>query len=125
MNKKKLAYIIPILLAFISVFSLSINVIFSDKASLKQMVLEEINGVGLDKTIILIALIFMFVKTWNIFVRLSRWITHLLAFVFSCFMLIGLSYSKLGNWILFLEISANLLLRLWLVPDFLFCLIFV
>ena len=85
-------------MAFISVFSLSINVIFSDKASLKQMVLEEINGVGLDKTIILIALIFMFVKTWNIFVRLSRWITHLLAFVFSCFMLIGLSYSKLGNW---------------------------
>lgn len=86
------------MLAFIATFSLSINVIFSRQTSFKQMLIEELNGVGFDKTVILIALIFMFVKTWNIFVRSSRWITHLLAFVFSCFMLIGLSYSKLGNW---------------------------
>lgn len=98
MSKKSLKHVIPIMLAFIATFSLSINVIFSRQTSFKQMLIEELNGVGFDKTVILIALIFMFVKTWNIFVRSSRWITHLLAFVFSCFMLIGLSYSKLGNW---------------------------
>lgn len=97
-NKKKTAYIIPVLLALVSTFSLSVNTIFSDKASFKQMLLQELNGIGLANTIILIALTVLFIRTWDLFLRLSKWITHLLAFVFSSFMMIGLSYSKLGNW---------------------------
>lgn len=90
--------LIPVIIGLLSTIAISMSGNISQRASFKQMLLEEINGVGLDKLIILIALIVFFIKFWNDFIESVNWITHTLATLFSIFTLIGLSYSKLGNW---------------------------
>ena len=96
--KKIKTYLFPSIVAFMVAITISLSGSVSQYSSLKQMLLAEIDGVGFDDLIILIALILFFSKSWTVFMQSRHWITDVLSAVFSIFMLIGISYSKLGNW---------------------------
>ena len=88
----------PLLLALLTTVSLSISVEVTESSLFEGMLYDVIDGIGLNQMIIFAALTVFYIKGWRQFIKSSRWITHILATAFSVFMLIGLSYSKLGNW---------------------------
>ena len=55
----------------------------------------------MDKFIVFIAVALLYAKFWEQFKKNCKWITHLLAFLFSGFMLIGMSFSMQGSWSFF------------------------
>lgn len=97
MNKFKQMYF-PIFAGILTSISLCLNVVFTSNSSIKEMFREEINGIGIGGLVIVIAIVLFYKKVWHVFLAYSQIITHVLSGFFSVFMLIGLSYSKLGTW---------------------------
>ena len=95
---KKICSIKFILCAFLTSVSLSVSGNISNHTVFFKMLSNEINGIGLDKLIVIIALSIFYYKFQTIFSKASCWITHALSGLFAFFMLIGLSYSALNNW---------------------------
>lgn len=89
--------VIPVVAGFLSAIALSVNgqVVQSERFS--DMLVKEINGVGPDKFVLIVGLIIFYVKVWDKFIAEKKWITHLLAALLSFFMLIGLSFTTVGN----------------------------
>ena len=96
--KTKVKSIYPVLLAVITSISLSVSGNISKNPFFLGKLSEEINGIGLGSLVIFIALLIFYHKTSARFLSKTNWITHILSCILSFFMLIGLSYSKLGNW---------------------------
>ena len=96
--KTKVKSIYPVLLAVITSISLSVSGNISKSPFFLGKLSEEVNGIGLGSLVIFIALLIFYHKTFSSFLSKTNWITHMLSCILSVFMLIGLSYSKLGNW---------------------------
>lgn len=90
--------LIPTAFALLSSTAISLSTYEIPKGPPGNMFLKELDGVGLDKLIVFIALALLFIKYWERFKASSRGITHFLAGLFSLFTLIGQSYADLGNW---------------------------
>lgn len=95
--KLKTAWI-PIVAGILTSMALCVNVAFDPDMTFRGMIINEINGVGITGLVVFAAVMFLYIRSWKIFLQRSKFITHLLAFILSVFMMIGLSYSKLGNW---------------------------
>ena len=95
--KLKTAWL-PVIAGILSSMALCVNVAFEADKSFKDMFVQEVNGIGITGLVVFIAVMFLYLKSWKLFLERSKFITHLLAFILSAFMMIGLSYSKLGNW---------------------------
>ena len=89
---------LPVIAGILSSMALCVNVAFEADKSFKDMFVQEVNGIGITGLVVFIAVMFLYLKSWKLFLERSKFITHLLAFILSVFMMIGLSYSKLGNW---------------------------
>lgn len=96
--KKFLSYFIPVLMGFLTSVSLSASGIISQHCSFSRMFLDEVSGVSLNSVILVIALSILYYKTLPFCFKSACPVTHFLSICFSFFMLIGLSYSSLGNW---------------------------
>ncbi len=99
MNKRKW---ISVIAAFWSAAAIALSGEFVEANGLLRTLNSELNGIRLDKLIVLAALVAFYYKVWDRFVEESKWITHLLAAFFSVCMLIGISYSTQGSWVFFM-----------------------
>ena len=99
MNKRKW---ISVIAAFWSAVAIALSGEFVEANGLLRTLNSELNGIRLDKLIVLAALVAFYYKVWDRFVEESKWITHLLAAFFSVCMLIGISYSTQGSWVFFM-----------------------
>ena len=98
--------IMPVLAAFLTILALAMTGLYAGSEdyagdTLFYLLREEMTGIGLDKFIVFIAVALLYAKFWEQFKKNCKWITHLLAFLFSGFMLIGMSFSMQGNWSFF------------------------
>lgn len=78
--------------------ALSFTGVYQYKDSIFKMVQAQVDGVGLDKLIVLLAVCVLYVKVWEQIKQVRHWTVPLLACLFSAFMMIGISYSQNGNW---------------------------
>lgn len=90
--------IFPAIAAFWSASAVAVSGEFVESDSFLEALKTEVQGAGMDMLIVVLALIVLYCKLWDTFREGRRWITHLLSLLFSCFMLIGLTYSTLGSW---------------------------
>ena len=88
--------------AFWSATAIALSGEFVEANGLLRTLNSELNGIRLDKLIVLAALIVFYYKVWDRFVEDKKWITHLLSAFFSVCMLIGISYSTQGSWVFFM-----------------------
>ena len=105
MEKKLKKYTLPFIAAILTVFALSMTGLYAGSAddpgeTFLSLCKKEMTGIGIDKLVVLIAIIALYMKCWKNFCRSCKWITHLIAAMFSVFMLIGMSFSVQGNWYL-------------------------
>lgn len=106
MEKRIKKYTLPIFAAILSVLALSMTGVYAgmeqdNGGTLLYLLREEMTGIGMDRLIILIAVIVLYTKFWDTFCKSCKWITHLIAGLFALCMLIGLSFSVQGNWSFF------------------------
>ena len=101
-SKKNISKIIKIVfLLFATLFTsyaVCVNVSFDSEKALGDLIGSEVNGVGLSGLLVFVAVAIFYYKQYSKFVSLQKTVTHALSAIFSIFMLIGQSYSKLGNW---------------------------
>lgn len=77
---------------------------------------DEINGIGIEGTIVMVALCLLFYKKGEIIRKGINRIPAVIAAIFSIFMLIGKSYSMMGNWnFIFADIKQ------FVIACFVFC----
>ena len=91
--------ILPVAAAFWTASGIALSGEFVEAESLLRTLNEEMQGIRLDKLIVLLALAVFYSKTWDCFMRARKWITHLIAAFFSLFTLVGISYSTQGSWV--------------------------
>lgn len=87
----------PVMAGFLSAIALSVNGSVFQSKYISDIIVREINGVGADKFVLVAGLIILYVKVWDKFITEKKWITHVLAAIFSFFMLIGLTFVANGN----------------------------
>ena len=76
MNKRKW---ISVIAAFWSAVAIALSGELVEANGLLRTLNSELNGIRLDKLIVLAALVAFYYKVWDRFVEESKWITHLLA----------------------------------------------
>ena len=128
MEKKLKKYTLPFIAAILTVFALSMTGLYAGSAdnpgeTFLSLCKKEMTGIGIDKLVVLIAIIALYMKCWRNFCRSCKWITHLIAAMFSVFMLIGMSFSVQGNWTFFTAGRNQILIALLTWAGFFFCLI--
>ena len=101
MEKKLKKYTLPFIAAILTVFALSMTGLYAGSAdnpgeTFLSLCKKEMTGIGIDKLVVLIAIIALYMKCWKNFCRSCKWITHLIAAMFSVFMLIGMLTYLLG-----------------------------
>ena len=122
-NLKK--YTLPVIAAILTVFALSMTGLYAGSAdnpgeTFLSLCKKEMTGIGIDKLVVLIAIIALYMKCWRNFCRSCKWITHLIAAMFSVFMLIGMSFSVQGNWSFFTAGRNQILIALLTWAGFFF-----
>lgn len=128
MNKKYIFYIF--FLAFWIVFSISFSGMFSKQDTLLQMMLEECDGLSIDKCIVFGALFTLLYTKCDVWLQNRNRSTHFFSLILSSFMLIGMSYSTQGNWnFLFgnkkqLIIAVIVFIGYFILFDFMLCILY-
>lgn len=84
--------------SLLSAAALSMPGTIVEERGFVNMLIGEVDGVGLLSLIVFVALIVWYQKTWDFFSGHKHWVIYVLAVLFSIFTLIGKSYSRLGNW---------------------------
>ena len=79
--------------------SLSIEGEVSEFPSFISILCNECNGIGLDKLIVCIAVIFFYKKQWHLLYEIKSFIIKSLTVLFSVFMVIGISFSSNGSFV--------------------------
>ena len=125
MEKKLKKYTLPVIAAILTVFALSMTGLYAGSAdnpgeTFLSLCKKEMTGIGIDKLVVLIAIIALYMKCWRNFCRSCKWITHLIAAMFSVFMLIGMSFSVQGNWSFFTAGRNQILIALLTWAGFFF-----
>ena len=125
MEKKLKKYTLPVIAAILTVFALSMTGLYAGSAdnpgeTFLSLCKKEMTGIGIDKLVVLIAIIALYMKCWRNFCRSCKWITHLIAAMFSVFMLIGMSFSVQGNWTFFTAGRNQILIALLTWAGFFF-----
>ena len=125
MEKKLKKYTLPFIAAILTVFALSMTGLYAGSAdnpgeTFLSLCKKEMTGIGIDKLVVLIAIIALYMKCWKNFCRSCKWITHLIAAMFSVFMLIGMSFSVQGNWTFFTAGRNQILIALLTWAGFFF-----
>ena len=95
---KMVMIVLPLAAAFFTSYALCVNVSFDPEKGLGSLIKNEVSGVRLSGLVIFIAVTVFYYKFSCAFIRLQKPVTHVLSALFAFFMLIGHSYSKLGNW---------------------------
>ena len=124
-EKKLKKYTLPFIAAILTVFALSMTGLYAGSAdnpgeTFLSLCKKEMTGIGIDKLVVLIAIIALYMKCWKNFCRSCKWITHLIAAMFSVFMLIGMSFSVQGNWTFFTAGRNQILIALLTWAGFFF-----
>lgn len=94
----KKGYAFPTLAALWTAMAISLSGECAESTVLLKALRLEMEGISIDKLIVLIGLIVFYKKSWDTFKKARSWITHLISVIFSVCMLIGISYSVLGSW---------------------------
>lgn len=95
--KNRLKRCIPAVAGFLSAAALSTTGQVFQSERFSDMLSKEINGVGADKFVLAAALIIFYMKVWDKFIENKKWITHVISAMLSFFMLIGLSFTAMGD----------------------------
>lgn len=96
--KTRKDFYISLICGIITSLALCVNISFEKELSIKEMFLRQIDGIGIDALIILVAIIVFYTKMWGVFRKVSENVTHIISFILSVCMMVGLSYSELGTW---------------------------
>ena len=96
--EKKSFSIFPIAMAALTAIACCMDGTISQNGTFLTMLSEEIDGLGADKMVLLGLLACFYSRMWGEYIKSSKWITHFLAAVLSGFMVLGMSFSKLGSW---------------------------
>lgn len=95
---KIIKIVFPLFATFFTSYAMCVNVSFDSEKTLRDLIRSEVNGIGLSALLVFVAVAIFYYKQYSKFVSLQKPVTHVLSAIFSTFMLIGQSYSKLGNW---------------------------
>ena len=96
--KEKTLVTLPFIAACFTSYAVCVNVAFNPESALRDLIRNEVNGIGINGLLVFISVAILYYQSFNLFIKLQKPVTHLLSAIFSAFMLIGQSYSRLGNW---------------------------
>lgn len=110
------ADVLNIIFGVISTFAVFASGKASGSRFFMGRIKDEINGIGIEGTIVMVALCLLFYKKGGIIRKGINRIPAVIAAIFSIFMLIGKSYSMMGNWnFIFADIKQ------FVIACFVFC----
>lgn len=89
---------ISVLAALLSATAISMPGLIIENSCFLDMLVGEIDGVGLMSLITFAALAIWYRKTWDYFFGHKHWVIHIISGLFSVFTLIGKSYTQIGSW---------------------------
>lgn len=97
-NRKDVKRFAGIAAGLLSAMVVSMPGTIVENKGFAEMLLNEVDGVGLLSFIVAVALSIWYWKNWDVLSGHKHWTVHVLASLFSVFTLIGKSYTQLGNW---------------------------
>lgn len=88
----------PLLAGCITALALCMTGNVASEKTFFRLLAAEISGLGLPQLILATGVLLLYYRTWESFLRTSKWITHLLGAVFAGCMIVGMSFSRMGSW---------------------------
>lgn len=92
-GNKRFIKVCPILAGIMTGIAISVNGQINEGSSFISTLQRECNGIGIDKLVVSIALIYFYKKQWYLIYEIKSFVIRGLAAVFSVFMIIGISFS--------------------------------
>lgn len=89
---KRYIKVCPILAGMLTGIAISVNGQINEGSSFISTLQRECNGIGIDKLVVSIALIYFYKKQWYLIYEIKSFVIGGLAAVFSVFMIIGISF---------------------------------
>lgn len=115
---------LPIAAAVLTAVSVSMTGTVVEKGPFLSRLTQEMDGLGIEKLIVLVAAAVFYSREWEYFKKAGKWITHILSALLAGFMVIGISFSTLGSWAFLLDNKKQLGIALvtmagyWILFDF-------
>jgi|GEM_PF-612646 len=112
MNNKRDDLLLCGIFTVLAVVALSINGVVCDKSSFTRIALTSIDGVSLVHSVVSILIVVFAKKIWLTVKEHGNYVTHILAVLFSCFIVVGLSFVKNGDLSFFYQNKKQMLFAL-------------
>ena len=87
----------PVIAGMVTGIAISVSGCINEGASFLDTLSRECNGVGIDKMIVCIAIIYFYIKQWHLIYEIKSYAIKGTAALFSAFMIIGISLSSNGS----------------------------
>lgn len=95
-NSKFMAFC-PVIAGVVTGIAISVSGYINEGASFLDTLSRECDGIGIDKMIVCIAVIYLYKKQWHLLYELKSYAIKGTAALFSVFMIIGISLSSNGS----------------------------
>ena len=94
---KQFMMLYPIIAGMVTGIAISVSGCINEGASFLDTLARECNGIGIDKMIVCIAVIYFYKKQWHLLYEIKSYAIKGTAALFSVFMIIGISFSSNGS----------------------------